>query len=199
MKTFWLFITLCLLTIGAVSVALAQEVKPLVAVAAPTIKPQWICTLTNTPSFNGTVATVWEAQDRITDTLGNAAVLLRLAGDPNYSVLGDEIVWISAKGIVLETIEVGISSQGRQTQLLHVSATALYTTDVEGDIDANGNPYAIVKYTIKGKAIVRTPFFTGSVDEYMLPQGDQYQSLGFVGISATNFLGNPTSLSFYKY
>jgi len=46
---------------------------------------------------------------------------------------------------------------------------------------------------------VRTPFFTGSVDEYMLPQGDQYQSLGFVGISATNFLGNPTSLSFYKY
>jgi hypothetical protein len=125
------------------------------------------------------------------DALGNAAV-------PIYDNAGFwDILWISAKGQLLGVIKTAYTGNPIVPGLLNVSYSSVYTYDYDGDADTNGAPYQYVKYTLKGKSISRTPFFTGQ--DMTSGTYDPLPNSGIIGISETNSSGTPTAFSYYKY
>ena len=176
---------ICLLAWGLPLGAIAQEEKP-----------QWQYVINGPDAAPGIPGVFWQELSYAADKEGNAAVIAKVQ-DGNFNPLGIAMLWISSKGKLLGKIKLS-----SQPTILSVSATSLFTTDDKPESDKNGNPYAVVKYSLDGANVIRTPFGVDGAGILSLIPGGFPLSIAPVplsGLVLQKTSGTTNTVSFYHF
>lgn len=166
------------------------------SVSAETEKPQWQYVVNSPASSPGVPGTFWQELGYASDKAGNTAIIAKVQ-DGTFNPIGIAILWISSTGKLLGTLKVS-----SQPTILSVSATSLYMTDVEAESDKNGNQYAVVKYSLNGTNVVRTPFgLDGANILSLIPGGFPLSipPLPIYGLVLQKTSGTTNTFSFYHF
>jgi len=155
--------------------------------------PIWSYAITNAPSVGGTNAAIWSEGQFALDTSGNAAVLLNLF-DSSTNYIGYNILWISSRGQLLETLSQ--ASTNTPPVILSVSHSSLYLTGSELT-NSTGASYAATQYTLRGKQLFITPIGTDA--DGLLTSGEFKPSLSSFGFIGRSISGTTNSLNCYLY
>lgn len=163
---------------------------------AQTPKPQWQYVIVTQATPQGVPSTFWQEMNYASDKAGNTAIIAKVQ-DGSFNPIGTAILWISSSGKLLATIKVP-----SQPTILSVSSDTLYTTDVNAESDKNGNQYAIVKYSLNGTNMVRTPFGNDGASILSLIPGGGPLSIPpnpIYGVVLQKTSGTTNTFSFYHF